>query len=73
MIADKEKRFIKRYFFQIGIKDTSEIDPESKRGNDKKKKPVKHYFLLNLTAKVEIKMVDHIGINAYSVSGFPDN
>ena len=73
MISDKEKRLFKRYFFQIGIKDTSEIDPESKRGNNKKKKPVKHYFLLNLTAKVGIKNVDHIGINTYSVSGFPDN
>jgi hypothetical protein len=47
MIADKEKRLFKRYFFQIGIKNTSEIDPESKRGNNKKKKPVKHYCLLN--------------------------
>jgi hypothetical protein len=47
MIADKEKRLIKRYFLQIGIKNTSEIDPECKRGYNKKKKPVKHYFLLN--------------------------
>ena len=47
MIADEEKRLIKRYFFQVGIKNTSEIDPESKRGNNKQKKPVKHYLLLN--------------------------
>jgi len=47
MIADKEKRLIKRYFLQIGIKNTSEIDSERKRGNNKKKKPVKHYNLLN--------------------------
>jgi hypothetical protein len=47
MIADEEKRLFKWYFLQVGIKNTSEIDPESKRGNNKKKKPVKHYFLLN--------------------------
>jgi len=47
VIAYKQKRLFEGYFLQIGIKDTSEIHPENKGGDDKKKKPVKHDFLLN--------------------------
>jgi len=35
VISYKNKRFVERYFFQIGIKNPPEEDSESERGDDK--------------------------------------
>jgi hypothetical protein len=52
MVPDKKKRFFKRYFIQVRIKDTPEIYSEGKGRDNKLQKPVKHYLPKNLSVQV---------------------
>jgi hypothetical protein len=56
MIADKKKRLVKRYFFQVRIKYSSEKSSEGKRRKYKFQKSAEHQSIFSLKDSVNIHL-----------------